>query len=137
MQLYLIPPNLLPDFMEQVFPMIDAATTYSVGKYTGADVVKLLISGAMQLWAAIEDTVICGIGITEIANYPQARVCRVLCVTGNAGAKMLVGFIEGIEKWAKEQRCKSVQAECRAGWEKHMKPFGYTKNHVIMNKELA
>lgn len=137
-QLLLIPPQNLPNVMALVYPKIDAATSYSVGKYTGNDVVKKIASGHMQLWAAYDEDadVVSGVAITEIAVYPQRRICRFLCATGENMSEW-VDFIDDIEKWGESMGCDGFQAECRPGWERVLKDKGYRKSHVILNKELG
>ena len=135
-ELFLIPPKLFPDFVDRVFPLIDAATAYSMGKYTGADVVREIVQGRMQLWAAVNEEKINGIAITEIVNYPCTRLLRFLCCTGEK-AEEWFSLIQEIEAWGKMQGCKSFEAICRAGWERYLKNYDYKKQHVIMGKELA
>lgn len=137
-QLILIPPVNLPNVLNLVYPKIEAATAYSVGKYKGSDILQKIVSGNMQLWAAYnedKDTVD-GVAITEIAVYPQRKICRFLCATGENLIEW-INLIEGMEEWAIEMGCDGFQAECRPGWEKLLKGFGYSKSHVILNKELG
>lgn len=121
--------------MSDFYPLIEEATKYSIGKFTGTDVIRLIMNNTFQLWGAVGDD-LRGIAITEIVQFPQKKVCRFLCCTGNEAADW-IGLIEEIEAWAKSIGCKSFQAECRPGWERYLKPFGYMKHHVILDKELA
>jgi hypothetical protein len=137
MKLHLINPDMLPNIMGLIYPKIDAATKYSVGKYNGVDIVKKLIDAHMQLWIVIEDSIeeIQAIVITELSAFPQAKICRLICCTGE-GSEKWVHLISEIEDWAKENGCDGLQAECRPGWEKILKHFGYEKSHVILNKAV-
>lgn len=136
-KLFPILPQTLPNVINAVYPKIDAATAHSDGKYIGPDIVRLLISGHMQLWAAVEenDGKINGISITEIANFPQRKVGRMLAATGEDAAGW-VPLLTEIEAWEKAQGCTLSEIVCRPGWEKVLKPFGYKKTHVLLSKEL-
>jgi hypothetical protein len=133
--LFAIPPHLLPAIIGIVYPMIESAAEYSVGKYEGKDILKLIIDGKFQLWGAVEGEKINGIAITEIVDYPRVKMCRFLCATGENLSEWMP-LIKDIEAWAVSKGCKSFQAECRPGWERLLKPYGYEKSHIIMNKEL-
>lgn len=134
-KLVAITPDKLIASMADFYPLINDATQYSIGKFGGVDVIRLIMNGTFQLWGAVGDS-LRGIAITEIVNFPQKKVCRFLCCTGHEASDW-IGLIEEIEAWAVTVGCKSFQAECRPGWERYLKPFGYEKHHVIMNKELA
>lgn len=138
MNLILISPSNLPNVLSLVYPKIEAATAYSVGKYTGTDVLRSIAAGTMQLWCAFDEDKenIQGIAITEIAVYPQRKVCRFLCATGEDLADW-IDLIDGMEVWATNIGCDGFQAECRPGWEKLLRARGYTKSHVILNKEIG
>jgi len=136
--LLLIAPYNLPNVLTSVYPKIEAATAYSVGKYNGSDILQKIVSGNMQLWVAYDEERdrIDGIAITEIAIFPQRKICRFLCATGEDLMEW-IDHIEGMENWAVEMGCDGFQAECRPGWERLLKSFGYNKSHVILNKELG
>lgn len=124
--------------MNAVYPKIEAATAYSDGKYIGPDIVKMLISGHMQLWGIVddEDGNLNGITITEIATYPQRKVCRMLSTAGEGSDNMLP-LLPEVESWAKACGCSSIEPVCRPGWEKILKPYGYKKTHILLSKELS
>lgn len=136
--LILIPPANLPNVIDLVYSQIDAATHYSVGKYKGVDVIRKIADGHMQLWVIYDEECdkVNGIAITEIAVYPRRKICRFLCATGEESNEW-IGLIGNIEEWALNKGCDGFQAECRPGWERILKGFGYTKSHVILNKELG
>lgn len=136
--LVLIAPHDLSSVINMVYPKIEAATSYSVGKYHGADIVRQLAAGSMQLWLAYDDEndKLDGLAITEIAVYPQRKICRFLCATGE-NYKDWFHHMEEMEKWGEKMGCTGFQAECRPGWERPLKEIGYSKSHIIMNKELG
>ena len=48
----------------------------------------------------------------------------------------ILDYVEDLEAWAKDQGCKKMELFARPGWEKVMKPKGYKKTHVQIEKEL-
>jgi len=73
--------------------------------------------------------------ITEIAAYPRITVCRLLACTGDDAA-LWVDLLAPIEGWAKSQGCAAMEPICRPGWERRLKPMGYRKTHVVLEKRL-
>lgn len=136
--LVLVSPQNFPNIINLVMPRIENATAYSVGKYKGADIVRLIASGAMQLWLAYDDEneKLEGLAITEIAQYPQRKICRFICATGENYERWF-HHMEEMEKWGISMGCDGFQAECRAGWQRPLKDQGYRLSHIIMNKELG
>lgn len=92
----------------------------------------------MQLWCAFneDEENVQGIAITEIAQYPQRKICRFLCATGEELVQW-IDLMSLMEDWALDMGCDGFQAECRPGWEKLLKPRGYIKSHVILNKDIG
>ena len=92
--------------------------------------------GTMQLWLAVTDTneILC-VGVTEIRDYPNYKVCDAKIVTGKR-YKEWFDQIDKVAEWAKEQGCKKMELFARPGWEKIMKPKGYVKTHVQIEKDL-
>ncbi len=91
----------------------------------------------MQLWLAVDGS---GrhhaVAVTEIVQYPRCSVCAVLACTGEDAADW-APLIQGIETWARERGCRTIEPRCRPGWEKLLKPHGYRRTHSILEKPLC
>lgn len=135
MQLVEFPLSELGDWLPSVIPLLQEACKRSSDKYEAIDVIREVYAKRMQLWNAIEDGKIHAIGITEIANYPHARVCRLLAATGE-DIEVLKHMLPKLEGWAKELGCDWIEPVCRAGYERALKEFGYRKQHIILEKKL-
>ena len=95
---------------------------------------RLLLAGRMQLWAVVGEAIE-AIVLTEIAEYPRRRLCRVLAAAG-AGRARWLHLLGTIEEWARAQGCTAIEPVARPGWERALAPLGYRKTHVILEKEL-
>lgn len=133
-----VPAPSIPEWWEAgvVRDMIEDACRYSGGRYMVSDILDLLLQQKMQLWVAMENHEVLGIGLTEIIKFPQLKECRVICATGT-NVNLWAHFIQKIEKWAVLQGCEKMMIVCRPGWEKLMKEFNYKKNHVQLEKGLG
>jgi len=85
--------------------------------------------------ATCERARIKAVAITEIAAYPQITVCKLLACTGDDAARW-VELLAPIEAWAKSRGCAAMEPICRPGWERRLKPLGYRKTHVVLEKCL-
>ena len=90
----------------------------------------------MQLWLAVTDTneILC-VGVTEIREYPNYKVCDAKIVTGKR-YKEWFDQIDKVAEWAKEQGCKKMEIFSRPGYVPLFKQKGYVATHVQVEKEL-
>ena len=106
------------------------------GAFDSDDIKDLCRQGAMQLWLVVSDsdTVLATV-VTELRSNPNYKVCDARIVTGTQMEKWH-HHVSDLEKWAKGEGCKKMELYARPGWEKIMKPKGYKKTHVQIEKEL-
>lgn len=136
MRLHSPAPHESPELWSRIRDRIAACCERSGAKYEPIDVLRNLIAGAMTLWLAIDETdEIKAVAITEIAAYPRITVCKLLACTGDDAA-LWVDLLVSIEAWAKQHGCAAMEPICRPGWERRLKPLGYRKTHVVLEKGL-
>ena len=153
-----VQPHELPVWWSLVRDRVASTCERSSGKYQPADILKQLVDGQMQLWAvldeepeasedetkrlqgsrarqATEGPQIKAIAITEISQFPRARVCWVLACTGDVVDDWLDHLSE-IESWAHARGCTAIEPVARPGWERRLNSRGYRKTHVVLEKTL-
>lgn len=123
------------ELWDRIMPIMTAAASRSGGKYAAGDLMKAVALRDMQLWLALDGEDIAALAVTEIVNFPQRRVCRVLIVTGEDHERW-IGYSDALAHWAKEQGCKAIEALARPGWKRIMQDFGWRMTHVQMDLEL-
>jgi N-acyl-L-homoserine lactone synthetase len=91
----------------------------------------------MQLWVAWdnEEKKVRCVCITEIKQYPKYKVCGCKITTGNS-FKQWVDFMDYVMEWAKEEGCRKMEIHTRPGWERILKPKGFFKTHVQLERIL-
>ena len=106
------------------------------GAFNADDIKDLCKQGAMQLWLVVSDsdTVLATV-VTEIRRYSNYKVCDARIVTGKQ-MNLWVHHVDDLEAWARKEGCIKMELFARPGWEKVMKPKGYVKTHVQIEKEL-
>ncbi len=136
MRLHAPEPRNIPDIWPTIRERVASCCGRSGGKYEPVDVLLNFLGGRMELWLVLDEAdAIQALVITEIVAYPRIRVCKLLACTGE-GAPQWLDLIEKIEAWAKARGCGAMEPICRAGWERRLKPLGYRKTHVVLEKSL-
>ena len=117
--------------------LIQKACDYSDGFADAEDFKKWLEQGTMQLWVAWdnEEKKVRCVCITEIRQYPKYKVCDCKITTGT-NFKSWVDFMDLVMKWAQKQGCKKMEIFTRPGWERILKPKGFVKTHVQLERIL-
>ena len=92
----------------------------------------------MQLWIVFnEDKDIEAVLTTQVIDYPQKRVCRIVTLGGLNMEDWVDTVLETLEEWAEQQSCHSMETVCRKGFIKKLKSFGYEHTYTILGKELS
>ena len=117
--------------------LIQKACDYSDGFADAEDFKKWLEQGTMQLWVAWdnEEKKVRCVCITEVKQYPKYKVCSCKITTGNS-FKQWVDFMDYVMEWAKEEGCRKMEIHTRPGWERILKPKGFFKTHVQLERML-
>ena len=106
------------------------------GAFDAEDIKDLCKQGAMQLWLVVDETdEVLATVVTELRSYPNFKVCDARIVTGKHMNRWH-HHVADLETWAKTKGCKKMELFARPGWEKVMKPKGYQKSHVQLEKDL-
>jgi hypothetical protein len=133
--LYGIQPAEINAVWEDVRALIEDACETTRGKFDAQDIKAGLLTGEDQLWIWRTATAF-AVGITRLANYPKQRVCTLRIVTGNNVDEWYLPCLETIERWAKANGCQAMEFQARPGWERFIRPLGYDKTHVYLEKSL-
>jgi len=133
--LYGIQPAEINAVWAEVRPWIEEACETTRGKFDAQDIRAGLLAGEDQLWIWKTPTAF-AIGITRLANYPKQRVCTLRIVTGTNADEWYVPCLETIERWARANGCHAMEFQARPGWERFIRPLGYDKTHVYLEKSL-
>jgi hypothetical protein len=117
--------------------LIQKACDYSDGFADAEDFKKWLEQGTMQLWVAWdnEEKKVKCVCITEVKQYPKYKVCGCKITTGTS-FKQWVDFMDYVMEWAKEEGCRKMEIHTRPGWERVLKPKGFFKTHVQLERML-
>jgi hypothetical protein len=104
------------------------------------DIYFFLKEKEMQLWVIFDKDngkEIKAVITTQILNYPQKKVCRIVTLGGKELDTWVAETLEILEEWSQEQDCDAMETVCRKGFIKKLKDFGYEQTYTILGKELT
>ena len=131
-----IPAEKIGEWWPKIGPVLERAAATSHGKERAVDYKGLAENRLAQIWVWLDND--CAVKmalVTEIINYPGGAYLR-----GRAVAGEIIGdwidSVEIVEDWGREHGCRGVEWAVRPGFEKFLKPHGYEKTHVFLEKSL-
>lgn len=136
MNISLVPHGAVIGLVPSLLSHLRTSAQWTRGRATVDDIVQMVLSGQMQLWAVHDAQHIRGHVITEIKVYPQ---CKMLTVQYCA---MEPGTLEQVEdamqdvaaRFAKDAGCAGIEFVGRPGWRATAKKYGYEVQSVMYQK---
>jgi len=101
--------------------------------YTADDILQGLIKNSFQLFISWNKKVESAV-VTEVAQYPQKRICRYFLAGGSNMNNWLEPIQTEIEKFAKLNNCQAIEVAGRKGWARKLK--GYEQKIYLFSKEI-
>ena len=126
-----VPSEDLEFIWSQVAPLIEKALdeTYNI-----KDILYGIANDRMQLFISWNDNRVESAVVTEIAQYPQAKILRYFLAGGTNLDNWLERIQEKIEKFAKQNKCTHLEVAGRKGWVRKLK--GYKMKAIILSNEI-
>jgi hypothetical protein len=132
--------GLRAEFIDQVWPQVWAvlarAFKYSDGEFSDDVVYNGVKARDMQVWLDVSEGKIIAAGVTQIAVWPEKKVCIMLGFSADS-PELMPEYHKVIETWALAHGIKTMILYGRRGWLKRAKDFGYNFMHTAMSKELG
>lgn len=119
-----------------VLPWLEAIERHAKGRETITGIRSDLEQEKAQLWIWWRSG-LKALAVTEIRQFPGAKVCRIRICTGADRHLWLAEGLTRIEGWAASIGCVEVEPVARIGWERDLKALGYRKNHMICTKRIG
>jgi hypothetical protein len=114
---------------------LESAFKLDGGRISIDDVKRLIDNKQMQLWG-LHDGILRAAMVTEIINYPQMRVVRIVAVGGKDMDLWLDELINTIDAWGRENGAQAMEFVGRAGWEKVLSKKGWITPQIVMTRPI-
>jgi hypothetical protein len=73
---------------------------------------------------------------TEITEYQTETVLQVLLLVGDGFEERKAEVVAGLEKFGAAHGCAAIEALCRLGLERSLKPQGFKRKKVLLRKDI-
>jgi len=104
-------------------------------KYTLDSLKAAIERKDMQLWC-IHNGGLQAAFVTQIINFPNARVLECVALTGT-NPKMWIGvLLESMHQFAQENQCDFMETGGRKGWERLFRNHGWDDFHIRMSRRV-
>lgn len=130
-----IRPDAIDGWWPRILPWAEDFCQHSQGSYDPPYIFDKLQRGSMQTWLVMKDDDIAAVCLTEIRKT-LIRECVIVVMTGEDMSSW-VELLALLEKYAIAMGCKKMVGVARPGWERVIKPMGYKKTHVQLEKDLV
>lgn len=131
-----VPSPLIERFWHFAEPYVKRALDHAYGEMSFEDVRNRCINRDMQLWLVYVDGRVIGAGTTEIINYPQKKICRIVTLAGTEFDEWRQMAHNIIEMWAVENECVGMESLTRKGFVPKLLGMGYKHKYSVMHKSL-
>lgn len=111
------------DEFNRLIPQLQASLDYSLKTHSVEDVRKAVEEGKMHFWPVGNSLV-----VTELAEYPQAKILNVFIAGGNAEEIMKIQ--PNLQSWANHLGCSHVGFLGRKGWSPFLRKTGWTDHKM-------
>jgi hypothetical protein len=136
MNFYLLPPDMIDQWWPNVQPKVEKVLAYPLGPdlYDWWDVYSdcknkkahCLVS---EDWSYVT--------IMSVVNYPKAKILDVyLCAGEDNGGSPWGEIDQALHAVCQAFGCTHITVTGRRGWERALKPLGYSFGNVMMTKEV-
>jgi len=132
----LVPYGMIGSVVPNVLKYLEVSEKWSRGRSVVDDILRFLFTNQMQLWVVLDEENIYGHIITEIKQYPQAKmfVIQYCAMEPHHLAAVEEQMQEVAERFAKDNGCAGIEFMGRPGWSRSMKKYGYDVKSVMFQK---
>lgn len=119
-----------------VTPLLEMAAERSRGRDTAETYLRMCREKEAQLWIYLvsHETVQAAL-VTRILQYDGGKSLCGVAIAGY-GIQDWIHCLADIERWGAENGCVRAEWIVRPGMEKLLKPRGYVKSHVMLERAL-
>lgn len=111
--------NQLDKVWLTVEPLLKSAIMKWLPVWDTQDFYAQIMDDTKQLWIAVdnEKESVCGAVVTEVVQYPKAKVVNVVLLGGNNIREWKDIMGEKIEEFSNNEDCYALQSMGRKGWQ--------------------
>lgn len=136
MKISYVPIGNIAGLVPALLPYLDKSVKWSAGRVTADDLLRLMLTDMLQLWAVHEGQTVHGFFGLEVKQYPQCKMLTIQYCAMEMGTLSLVEeeMMRISEDIAKNSGCAGVEFIGRPGWKKIVDAHDYSVQSVMYQK---
>ena len=128
-------------YIEMLAPLVmqyaQRALDHARGELTVDQVLYGVASGKYQLWLVAKVDGLLGQAVTELVQYPNVLVLRVVLLSGKEMPSWQTLLDEELSAFARREGATRMEAVGRRGLSRTLAPLGFKESYTVMTKELT
>jgi hypothetical protein len=124
------------DWWPRVSQWVADALAHGGECYSLEDILTAIQQRDMQLWVVHENDELKAVCVTEIRQWPQAKILTAIIVAGNDMPHWVCALDDTLTRYAVAQGCKAIEAHGRKGWKPTLSELGWRDVVVTYVKEI-
>lgn len=132
---FLVPPQALPPIIPILAEILEPAIERSNGRETFKSVMESVADGHSVVFVLVKNRKTVAAAICSVVQYANKRNLRLSHVAGE-GIKELLNTHTQMLNFAIKHGCDAIELIGRAGWERTLKPLGYEKHAILMERPI-
>lgn len=136
-EIFRVPPNFAHLAYRDIATLIAPAVEMAEGRHTLATTLDRLQTGHMTALVALRDAKPIMACIIQVAMYPAEKWLQVPFCGGRDMASWLEPLVATVDDFAYNEQCVGVEISGRGGWERVLRPYGYSRTHSLLAKRLV
>lgn len=136
MKISYVPIGNIAGLVPALLPYLDKSVKWSAGRVTADDLLRLMLTDMLQLWAVHEGQTVHGFFGLEVKTYPQCKMLTIQYCAMHTGTLEIVEeeMMRIAEDIAKQSGCAGVEFVGRPGWKKIVDDHDYAIQSVMYQK---
>ena len=133
-----VPPEMVDDYWDVALPLLAKSFEYVAYKTTPEDVYEDIMTGRQSLWVAFEDDTLRIIGAytVRIKTYPMGATASCEHLGGERMDEWAEEMSNVMERYIRDIGIEHMEIVGRRGWEKFLKPRGWSSDLVVFRKDI-
>jgi hypothetical protein len=133
---YRVAHSVLPLLWKQAAPFIALALRRAHGRYTIDNVKDWVLNGTHQLWVVTENGRAIAALLTEVSRLPSGKRMFEIVLTGGSRVREWMPQAAGLVlEYAHLCGATEIRVVGRRGWLRHLKPYGFEQEAVVLTRE--
>tara|TARA_R110000824_G_scaffold54853_1_gene151328 strand:+ start:642 stop:1073 length:432 start_codon:yes stop_codon:yes gene_type:complete len=131
----LVDPDYLHLIWDEASLVLDRSTGTAHGRYSLDHIEHEIMIGEQHLWIVFDDDkkVISAL-TTKFVSYPGKRLLAGQFLGGERIMRWRDSMLETLERWAVDNNCDGMEMTGRRGFERILKPHGWTPEYTVFEK---